>query len=379
MRIRRLTSAALSIALSLTAAALTAAAVKPPPKQAPPASHPPSALQLYKQSLAVQQRYAYQGRQFLTVWRDDDTAIATATDITHAPPDQDCIVYTAPRSRGGRVIIQVGRDQWTYIPQDGIVVHSTEGAPEPATTQYALFQLLLHNYSLKVLPHPIMIAGRKAFGVTLMPYAPGRPYDHIWVDPYTGLVLRREKYHADNSLASVSYFSDIHFSVRPSPQDFNPQRWATLKPRVVDQPAPPESNVDPSHLPPPFAGQATVPKDLDGYVIQKATLLSNGKKPSLHLLYSDGLNTLSLFETLRATREPTHVPASRLVMLGIGQVAKVSQRYSYSILSWDVGGLNYTLIGDSSEKLLVELAQATGATGFQAAPKPAAKSSVRRR
>ena len=355
----RTTLSGLSAALVTIATASSLSARGATPTQAPPPVKVPSAQDLYRQSLVADERYAYTGKQFLTVWRDDDLTVATATMVSHLPPSLDAIVYTAPRARRGRVIVQNRNQQWTYIPQRSLVVHSFEPADPTPPEQNQQFNLLVSNYSLTVLPKPTVIAGRKAFGVFIMPHATGRPYDHLWIDPYTGVVLRREKYHADGSMASVSYFSDIKFKPSPplSAADFTPKRWAALKPRQVEQPTLSEISLNPGKLPPPFAGKATVPLSLGGYALQKATVLGTGRKASLHLVYSDGLNTLSMFESLRHSTAPTHVPSSRAVAVGKGRTATVSQRYSYAILNWDASTVNYTLVADMSVRTLIALSQ----------------------
>ncbi len=336
---------------------------------ATPPSKPPSAESLYQKSLVADDRFSYTGHQFLTVWRDDDRTFATATIVTHAAPDKDIIVYTAPHSRQGRVIIGNKTDQWTYVPQRGTVIHSTEPT-DPTQKQEAIqFNLLLANYKLIVQPTPAEVAGRKTYEVNLVPRVPGRPYDKLWIDPFTGVALRREKYHSDGSISSVSYYSDIHFNPKLLSTQFTPNRWSGQKFREVNQSSATDVTVDPAKLPAGFQGVASVPPALDGYRFQEATMLGTGRKASLHLVYSDGLNTLSLFEMFRIGKTPTHVPGSHVEILSPGRFGHVSQRYAYSLLSWDGPEINYTLVGDMSVRALVALANF--ATPPPAPPPPA--------
>jgi hypothetical protein len=321
---------------------------------------PPSALSLYRLSLAADETFAYSGRKYLTEWHEDDRIFASVEDVSHEPPASDLTVYLAPRSRKGRQVLQVHNEFWTYVPDSRMIVHSFMPTDESPPEQTARFGLLLKNYSLSVSPKPTTVAGRKAFEVSIKPPTPGRPYALLWIDPTTGVVLRREEYHSDGALSSVSYFGEIHFHPKFTADEFLPGKWNGRGARIVDQPMHQDALVSPTRLPASFVGKAVMAPSLNGFELQKVTILRSGGNEVLHLLYSDGLNPLSVYEAPKRGKAPTPVPFSHRVSLGGGVYGRASHQYAYVLLNWDTPAMNFTLVSDISEENLVKIAIATG-------------------
>jgi negative regulator of sigma E activity len=312
---------------------------------------------LYQKSLVSDAEYSYSGQQFITTYRDDDRSVSTATQVLHQAGNDFRITYAAPKTLAGRVILQRGGDQWTLLPKRHVIVHDRLPSAAASKTMAAKFDLLERNYRLIVAPKPSRIADRKVFEVSVSPRDGRGVSRRLWIDPATGLVLRAENFHSDGTLAVVSYFSEIRMHPKFDQKTFSLAALTTPQTRTIEQRDPSEQKIAREDLPHALDGAAIAPDQLEGYVLQSASLLP-GKKRTLHLRYSDGLGSLSLFETLRAGKKPTRIARSLPLVLSSGKAARVTERYSYNVLNWDSGAISYTLIGDASLRLLTRIADA---------------------
>ena len=116
------------------------------------------------------------------------------------------------------------------------------------------------------------------------------------------------------------------------------------------------SNLTGAELTGSFSHQAVAPSDIGGFAFQGASKMSTHGHETLHLRYSDGLSTLSLFESVRRTTRPTLVAHSRPITIGKAGVARASRDMHYNTINWDRGRLNLTLVGDLPVATLAALA-----------------------
>ncbi len=323
-----------------------------------------TAINLYRLSLLADDRYSYSGRKFITTWREDGVVLASAMLFRHMPPAMDSTTYTAPSSARGRVILEHRRSRqlWTFIPQRNVIVHSVQTKTAPSkSTQPAALAALIKNYALTVDPAPVSIAGRKTYAVTVRSKQPNKPYNRLWIDPYTGIILRREIYHSDATLSSVAYFSDIKLTPTFPTSEFSPWQWSARRPRLVEAHSAgdlAETGTDLEHLPRGYVGRALVPKALDGYFLQSSTVLHGKTQSALHLLYTDGLNQVSVYESLSAALADEKEQREQIVQLNAVQNARVQHAYSYTVLTWSANGMQYTVMADLSLETLKHFAAA---------------------
>lgn len=342
-------------------ASCAAASIKPPP--------PPAASALYQKTLDADALYSYSGREFETIWDEDGRSTTTIVRISHQAPGEFRFAYSAPARYRGWVILQVGKNQWTYVPQKNEVLQGARHIPA-SRAPAAKFSLLSKNYLLRVNPHPTRIADRKAYELSMMSRATGKPLHRIWIDPYTGIVVRREDLRPDGSYAAVSYYSDIQFKPTFPKNLFAVARLAKPGARFLHMGQPKKGAASAAAIRLPVArikaalgSAAVVPPKLGRYVLQGAVLMTDGTNPAtLEIHYSDGLKALSLSESLRTSRYPTTVPGSRPVIFARGQVGRGARRHGFNLLNWDTARLNLTLVGDVSMQTLAALAREVNAT-----------------
>lgn len=343
-----------------------------PARSAPPASAalkpstPPTASALYQKTLDADALYSYSGREFETIWDEYGRSTTTIVRISHQAPGDFRFVYSAPTHYRGWIILQVGEEQWTYVPQKNEVL---QGAPHiPASrAPAAKFSLLSRNYLLHVAPRATRIADRKAYELSMMSRSTGRPLHRIWIDPYTGIVLRREDLRPDGTYAFVSYYSEIQFNPTFPKNLFSVAQLAKPGARFLHMGEPRRGaqaaaamRLPVSKIRTALGGAAIVPKKLGRYVLQSAWIMPGA--PTLEIHYSDGLKALSLSESVRTSRYPTTVPGSHPVIFARGEVGRGARRHGFNLLNWDTARLNLTLVGDVSMQALAAYAREVNET-----------------
>ncbi len=342
-----------------SAARILAVPALPPPRPIKPRI--PTAAVLYQRSLKADDLYTYRGRQVTTYWR---TGHAVSTIVSHRAPHLTRIDYVAPDSQRGRSWVSDETQEWLFNPQQRVLLHTTLAPGAEAVADAATdYSLLKSNYLLSVLPQTLVIADRKAFVLTITRYSNRMPARKFWIDASTGLVLKQDNYREDGKLAVTATFADINFRV-PLPRSLFSLSALAARPGVHRQEQKPtiETVLPLSHLERQLGGVAIAPHNLAGYRLLSATYGHNGKRPLLHLRYSDGLNLVSVFELLRSqTRHPTRVPAvMHPIMIG-HQLGHIRRRTSPLVLNWDRRTLNITLLGEIDEATLLRLANALDA------------------
>ena len=78
---------------------------------------------------------------------------------------------------------------------------------------------------------------------------------------------------------------------------------------------------------------------------------------TVHLLYSDGLRTVSLFESVNAATLQSTLSEPRGVSIG-GRAARYAEEGPTALLAWSDGRLYYTLVGEVG---LIDLKRLAGA------------------
>ena len=231
------------------------AAVRPLADPAPggSATGQTRALQLLSAASRAARVRSYSGTQYVSTWHDD-SASSSVADIRHA-------------ATGGSVV--------TVRPTPGA---ASDAAVTPtADLDPRLVTLLADNYILGV-TSDTTCAGRAAHVVEARRPG-GNVAGRFWVDASSALLLRRETFDSAGRLVRSSAFSSLTVGAATPTADAGP-------PAALDQSTVDSLRRDGWQIPSSLAG------DLELY---DARMRIHGGKPVLHLSYSDGLSTLSLF------------------------------------------------------------------------------------
>jgi sigma-E factor negative regulatory protein RseB len=156
----------------------------------------------------------------------------------------------------------------------------------------------------------------------------------MWIDPANGLLVRREIYDQTGRLVRASAFVDLEVG-------------SVSMPAVAASPAPTASGtVLTSASLTQLRAQGWVTPDLlpDEMVLYDARTTDTAGHHILHLSYSNGLSTLSLFVE-RGRLDANHLTGWQRMSMG-GSVYVREDGLSERVV-WGGGGMVYTVVGDA--------------------------------
>lgn len=336
MRTPRIPSFSSLLAAALLAAVSAAAA---------PAPEPGALLDAALAGPAI----SYQGRVTVTQWYGKQTR-AEEMRVYVLPPDSVRREFLAPDGTVTRVSISDGDVETVRLVRAGKTVRgdavrSYEKVLSPELERDAL----MSNYEMSSSTGE-KVAGRATWRLTMKPKTDGKPWQTLWLDQDTRIVLRSKRYLPRRPFASKAEFAS-----------FEPR--AKLDPALFQVDAATADLISPPSLAPDFltleqlntatGDRASLPPKLPGgFVFESADVFPVGKSKVRHARYTDGLIVISLFMTDRRVRLPkggiissggTHLPGP----LRASRAGKLIQ--------WGGGARYYTLMGDVSRELLADI------------------------
>ena len=209
------------------------------------------AIALLERAADAGRRLTYSGTQYVASWRGS-TSSSTLVELEHDPA-------------AGSVLSAVGGD--------------AEGVTSTAVLDPRMLQRLVSEYDLDV-RGPGRCTGRSA-SVVEARTAEGQVAGRFWVDRETGVLLRREVFDDDGRRIRSSAFVDLAFADQAAASPRVPLEVRTGSQRPAEQ-AVQRLRREGWH----------VPQELpDGFRLFETR--RDGEV--LHLAYTDGLSTLSLF------------------------------------------------------------------------------------
>lgn len=273
------TASAGGVPAVLPAAAAIAVDVPPAPADAPAAAAgaPPAPIGplsapavLLQQSAAASEQLAYTGTKYVAVWRPTATTSALV-DVRH--------------DAGGALSVRLSS---TAAPaeQDGLVLVRSE-------LDGTLLGVLQDSYDLQ-LAGTARCTGRDADVVEARRPGTGIVVARFWIDRQTRLLLRREVYDDSGRRVRSSAFVDLQVQGAPAVSTVAVAATSTPPgPAAADAGEP----VPPAELDRLRAAGWPLPEALPGgFVLFDARSRTHGAQGRvLHLAYTDGLSTTSLF------------------------------------------------------------------------------------
>jgi outer membrane lipoprotein-sorting protein len=257
-------------------------------------------------------------------------------------------------SRTRVVVIDDGRHQWVYLPNQRLV----KRRPSPSGTHRRRLAernaaLLQKNYRIEILQRDATMGGRPIIVAKFAPLVGSdRPVRLLWIDREKGLPLRTEVYDAQG-LRVMTFFSSISYASSP-----DSDALALKVPRATRLEAEPDEVVlSPEVLSRAVDFPVLQPKNLPpGFALVGARLKGKGPQAELRLLYSDGLSTISLFQRRRPLPHRTRGPKAIPVELGEAD----GNLYRFGLLcmvEWERSPVTYTMVGEVSENELLASAR----------------------
>jgi len=247
----------------------------------------------------------------------------------------------APESLYGDSIISRGTMEYDVDMHRNRIVVARNDALDDQVAFDDNFGLLLRNYNAVLAPDT-SVAGRRAFQVLLVNKYTGETVIRLSLDSETKLVLARDRFGATGTVTSQMRFEQIRFTSAIAEQTFDvPAGFKQV--HGTDEGLP--SN-DLKGLVKAAGFRALGPKYLPEGFLPIAGDLHNVKDVrTLHLLYSDGLRTVSLFENARGAA----VDLSRYTVHATKLQSRDAQYVRdgpTTLLTWTDGNLHFALVGE---------------------------------
>ncbi len=264
----------------------------------------------------------YQGSQFVAFWSDSGSTSAIV-EVSHVAGEGSVMrMLPTPQNPAGTVFRSGG-----------------EGAPEAVGFDPATLDLLQRNFET-ALAGSDTVAGRVTDIVAVR--RPGQsPVARFWLDRETRLVLRREVLDGDGQTLRASAFFRVIVGTAPTTID---PSGAESTPHAAG-----ESIVEPKVAALVDDGWKLPERLPSGLELFDARLSGKGDDQRLHLTYSDGVSTLSLFQQ-RGRLDTDSLDGFRRIKVGDTGVY-ASTTFPRRVV-WSGGGVVFTLVAECQKDML---------------------------
>ena len=335
MRVNKLAQIA---ALSLSAALLAA-------------NPAPNPTQLLRDSVSAYSRYSYVGQVQNTDF-GSDRADSVLFRVEHRAPDSTRRWYLAPESLYGDSIISLGDTSYDVDPHAKRVIFIKDDALDDQVAEDDNFDLLLHNYRAIMGPDD-NVAGRRVLSVLLANKFTGETVMRISVDAQTKLVLQKDLYAPSGSVSHQMRFESIKYTKTIPKQLFT---VPTAGYKRINGPSHGLPSNDLGAVVRTAGFKALGPKYLPlGFVPVAGDVSDIKGVRTLHLLYSDGLRTVSIFENARGAAVDLSHYTVRETKAG-SHTAQYVQDGPTTLMSWGEGNLHFALVGELSRDEMTRIA-----------------------
>ena len=290
--------------------------------------------------------------QMVSIRSGQTRSSAVVSKIEHRAPDETRRTYLTPRVLYGQFVISRGAMSWDVDPvRKRVVVSENKAAVDPVAVVDDI-AMVDGNYRA-VRTGSEVIADRKVDVVDLVSRYTGERAMRLWIDQQTHVVLGKDAYHSDGSLAWRTRFDDIRYTEDIPAAIFSsivPSGYETVKGRSYQRP-----QTLPGAI--PDAGfKPFTPRYLpDGFALIGADVSQIKGVRNLHLIYSDGIRTLSLFQN--ATDRAIDFAGMKAQHTRFeDHDAQYVHDGPTTLLAWREHGLAFTLVGDLELKELTQIA-----------------------
>jgi negative regulator of sigma E activity len=318
----------------------------------PPGVPGESAADFLRQSLLAPQTVSYVG-QVETVRFSSNRATATIVKIEHRAPSLTRRWYVAPEALYGDYIITRGMATYQFDTKHERLTVSHVPATDEQVAAAASFERVLRNYHA-LYDGSETVANHAAISVVLINKYTGERALRVWIDRATHLVLKKEAYHANGAVASQTRFEEVRYTGSIPDGIFSTDAPAGYA-RVAGQEVPaPSADVDRQIKDAGFSPYR--PQDLpQGFGVTSADVTTVNGVRTLHLIYSDGLRSISLFENAASAAADFGALRPKQTHFE-GHTAEYIEDGPTTLLTWKEHNLAFALVGDLLLPELVQIA-----------------------
>lgn len=318
-------------ALALVAGSLSFAAAKP-------ATDPLNAL--LSAAISAPSNVSYVG-VVEVVRMGSHAAEAEVYRVEHRAPNLTRRVYTAPSGLSGDSVVSKGDLAFSIDAKRHRIVETRNGALDDPLALNADYALLLENYRVSRKGSEVF-DGRRAIDLVLINKFTRRITMLVRIDETSKLVLDKEEFAPDGSLVSELRFEEVRYDATIPSADFAlPSGYALVPGATLTA-----SSESPDRAVSGAGFNAREPRSLpDGFAPVEGSLVEMRGVRTVHLLYSDGIRMVSLFENAKASALDATRLQPQWLRVG-GHSAEYAEDGSSVLLWWSDGTLCYTLVGE---------------------------------
>ncbi len=267
-------------------------------------------------------------------------AEASVYRVEHRAPDLTRRVYTSPAALAGDSVVAKGDLIFSVDARRRRIVESRNDAMDDSTAFDADYALLRKNYRV-TRRQSADFDGRQALDLVFFNRYIHRTTMLIRVDATSKIVLEKKEFAPDGALVSELRFEEVRYVPQLPSADFALPKYAVVRDATLA-----ETSETPDRVVSSCGFAARAPHSLpDGFAPVEGSLVELHGVRTVHLLYSDGVRTFSLFENAKASTLDATRFAVTPVRVG-GYDAEYAEDGATALLAWSDGSLHYTLVGE---------------------------------
>jgi len=306
------------------------------------ATPPPSATDILHAAMGADHRVSYEGEVEVQQIgaRHSDLSIYRVEHAANGPTRR---WYLAPRAIYGDTVITKGPHSYSIDVKNERVVIGEAGDSEQGIGTEGSFAVLAANYEAVLGPDETL-DGRPVRVIALDNRYTGQLTLKLHIDAATHLVLERQQFAADGALISVTRFEQIRYTKAIPQADFEIPSGM----RHVAEPARSAESGDVQGVLASAGFVALVPKYLPpGFRPFSGGVSSIKNVPTLHVLYSDGIRTISFFQNEK--NAAVDLSRFRAVQTSVANhPARYVEEGPTTLLAWSDGTRHFALVSDLS-------------------------------
>ncbi len=332
---------------SLAALALFACSLTP----AGAGSQSADEMPLLSEVLAAPATVSYSG--VVEIVRTASRATTTSVyRIEHRAPDLTRRTYSSPPQFFGDSEIVKGNLTFSIDAKSHRIVTTRS---DPAITAGPALRereaLIRANYRAASRGNGTF-GGRPTIDALLINKRTDRPAMFVRVDRETNIVLDKQEFDAGGATISETRLEQVRYAPVSTAIFDLPKGYAIVQSRQVIG-----SSNDPDRVVSNARFAARKPALPDGFSPIDGALVELHGTRTVQLLYSDGIRTVSLFESATAVT-PNMAPLHPDALDVGGRTAQYAEDGAVALLTWNDGTLYYTLVGQLGKAELQRIATA---------------------
>jgi negative regulator of sigma E activity len=305
-----------------------------------------------RQSLDAPKSVSYVG-ELQTVRFSTNRANATIVRVEHRAPSLTRRWYLAPEALYGDYIITRGISTYEFDTKRSRVTVTRNPGLDDSVGENGNIDRVMENYRAVFDGHET-IADRPTLSLSLINKYTGERAVRVWIDEQTHLVLQKEEYHGNGSVASQVRFEELRYTSQ-IPDDIFATDAPGYEQVSAREIAEPTSNIDRVIHDAGFTPAS--PKDLpQGYSLTTGDVTTVNGVKTLHLMYTDGLRTISLFENATGAAADFGTLRPKTVHFEDHEAQYVEDGPT-TLLCWKERGLYFALVSDLMRNELIDIAK----------------------